>query len=167
MSGIWGFNHESLVADVGLEYYSISFSPSRVCRAEEPLHEASPQPDDGQRDPQLDLDLLRVRTKEDSRTGTLRTRDGSGDKNIPANKVMLIFDEHSGKYHCLIKADDVPTMVTILEESTDPTPKDQRPVRVMRGSTGRPLVGRTSSTIFLPREWVTVSVPVKLTQNTL
>ena len=58
-----GFNHESLIADVGLDYYSISSSSTSGCRAEEP--QGSPvKSDDGARDPLPDLDLLRVRTHD-------------------------------------------------------------------------------------------------------
>ena len=51
-------------------------------------------------------DRVRVRHLALKRVGTLRTRSGSGDNAMPANKLLLIFDDGRGD-HLYIKPDDL------------------------------------------------------------
>ena len=64
---------------------------------------ARPAPDEDSDGIPSNIDGIRVRVGEGRsvKTGTLRTRDGAGDVNIPAHKVLIIFDGMAGGHMLL------------------------------------------------------------------
>ena len=117
-----GFSTESVLSDVGMEYYSIA--------AVDEKDAPEPAQDDAAVD---DYDLKRGRLKDGGQVGTLRTREGSNDSVLPAHKVAFIHDEGAGR-HVLLKHDEVLEHVEILSSEDDTTPATLRASRLLRSS---------------------------------
>ena len=95
-----GFTQSSLLADVGFTYYTFMAEKAarRPARRGERALPAPTAPSGGDVEEveevgeELDYDLYRVKLKEDGRVGTCRTRSGSNDLMVPANKLLVLFD---------------------------------------------------------------------------
>ena len=113
-----GFSEESLINDIGLEYYCVP-----PPRADPPL----PPPVEPNGVPGLpdELDNCRVRLTATGATGTTRTRDGSNDTAMPNTKVAVIFDNTPASW-VLLRPDELPQAVTVLTPESDLVPKVQR-----------------------------------------
>ena len=106
-----GFDIESLLRDIGTEYYDVPVVEQRL-----PPHgerQAHPPPDSPPSSFPAELDTCRVRLTATGRTATVRTRVGSKDSAMPANKVALLFDEQPGE--CLFyKPEELDTVASVL-----------------------------------------------------
>ena len=120
-----GFSTESFLNDLDAQFYQF---PPR------PGVDGDGDGDGGDVDVvDHDLDLSRAKLVSTGVIGTVRTRDGSNDNNIPAHKVIFIHDVGCGE-HLLIKHDEVEHELKILEEADDPVPLSMRASRLLRGS---------------------------------
>ena len=115
-----GFHTNDLVRDIGTDFYKVPEFGAQA--GDDKAHDL-----DG-----MELDLVRVRLTGSGATGTLRTRDGSGDTAIPAHKVAFL-DDAGGGQHVLFKTDDVHKHVAVLKVEEDPTLPAERAVRLLRG----------------------------------
>ena len=66
-----------------------------------------------------DLDNVRVLVTATGATGTVRTRVGSNDSAMPANKVAIIFDQSPGEFMYL-KPNEICDLATVLSPDADP-----------------------------------------------
>ena len=85
-----------------------------------------------------ELDLLRVRRKVNGDFGTIRTRDGSHDSQIPANKALYIRDGSDG-FNYTFKPEDFHNEFDVVSADSDPTPAQKRPSMIIRYSLPPPL----------------------------
>ena len=127
-----GFSVESFEADAGMEYYSyydatLDDLSDEAAEAPEPKETeqtgASAFPEE--------VDLLRVRVKANGVAGTVRTREGSKDHCIPANKVIVLIDGKPNEI-VYVKRDALDDTVEVLAEKDDKVPQRERPVLALR-----------------------------------
>eukprot|EP00900_Chrysochromulina_parva_P006390 jgi/Chrpa1/15752/Chrysochromulina_OHIO_Genome00026249-RA len=101
------------------------------------------------------MDLARARRKSDGQTGTIRTRDGSKDMAIPANKVLFIYDNSSGGFTTM-KQEEMQSDYEFLGDEVDPTPVNMRPCQLIRS---RKHSATVADGVFLGRVDVNFSAP--------
>ena len=85
-----------------------------------------------------DTDADGMRATFTGRLGTLRTREGSKDHNIPANKVLFIFDDGAGD-HMLLKLEETKNLLSEVQD--DETDERVRAAALLRGSPGSCVLG--------------------------
>jgi hypothetical protein len=165
-----GFTEKVLVDDVIAGYYRVASEEesevSEVAEAETAevldgdadssgdLSNPNPNPDaDADTN---DLDMRRV--WYEGQMGTLRTREGSKDACIPANKVLFLSDQGQGK-HSLVRVDDVASVTSVVKGDDDTKPLGLRPVQLLRGSRGSKADGTYLGELEVP-----LAVPEKHTE---
>ena len=122
-----GFTTDSFEGDLDAGFYAAA-SPEEDEEASDPDDDQ----DDAAKDCQ-DWDKVRARHKASGHVGTVRTREGSNDHTIPANKIMFLRDAGRGE-HILIKHDDVQDELEILNADDDNVPPLKRASRLLKGS---------------------------------
>ena len=84
----------------------------------------------------VEWDLQRVVHVESGKVGTVRTRAGSNDAAMVANKLIVIFDDGRGE-HVVVKPDDIATAVKVLTKEEDILPQERRASKLLRASRAR------------------------------
>ena len=144
-----GFSEDSLLADVGSTYYVLrQQSPVDVQRSRGGARQQGEESDGGndeqheqvEQHEEKDYDRVRVRHLASKRVGTLRTRSGCSDQAMPANKLVLIFDD-GRRDHLYIKPDDLSSATKVLTEEEDTTLPTQRAVKLLRAPRGTAVDG--------------------------
>ena len=124
-----GFTTDSFEGDLDAGFYAAAFPQEDEEDEEEPDDDDQQSVDDDSKD----WDNVRARHKASGHVGTVRTREGSNDHTIPANKIMFLRDTGRGE-HILIKYDDVQEELEILDADADSAPPLQRASRLLKGS---------------------------------
>ena len=82
----------------------------------------------------------RDRIKINSRTATLRTREGSADIALPGSKVALLFDDAAGEFELVRREEVAASGATLLDLSADVDPR-LHPALLLRGSPSSKIEG--------------------------